>query len=243
MRKLFCSVALIAAFSGSTIAQTDTTNIDNTAIDTAAADQSNKKKRQDLFFIDLNWDYMLGMPSIVTQKYWGRGVNLGLMFDQPINKNNNFSVGIGVGFQTHNYYTDATIATYTDSTGALTSEWIVPGGIVKEKGKISLNYVDVPFELRFRTNPDKKDFRWKFAVGAKVGYLVQVHEKIIDNKGIKVKYYNYPTINKWRYGVTARVGYGSVALSGFYSLSNLFDDRTLTGPQNAFSLGITLVPF
>ena len=136
MRKLFCSVALIAAFSSATIAQTDTTNIDNTAIDTAA-DQSTKKKRQDLFFIDLNWDYMLGMPSIVTQKYWGRGVNLGLMFDQPINKNNNFSLGIGVGFQTQNYYTDATIETYTDSTGALTSEWIVPGGIVKEKGKIT----------------------------------------------------------------------------------------------------------
>lgn len=194
----------------------------------------------DLFHVDLTWDYLLGMPASVKQQFYGRGVNLGLMFDQPLNKRSNVSLALGVGFQSHNYYTDAIVVT-DDSLQV--SNFQAQIASVKSKGKLSLNYVDVPFELRFRTNPNKNDFRWKFALGAKVGYLIQVHDKIINDAGIKVKYYNYPNINQWRYGVTARVGYGSVMLSGFYSLSELFSPTNTNQHINALTLGISIVPF
>lgn len=241
MKKLLLSFGLIFSLSIAVSAQSSK---ENSTTDQQQDSTSNEDlgKRQDLFFIDLNWDYLFGMPSTVNQKYWGRGVSLGLMFDQPLNETNNISLAIGAGFQTHNYYTDGVVRNY-DTTSVTESVWFNPDASEKVKGKISLNYVDVPFEVRFRSNPNEKGFRWKFAVGGKVGYLIQAHEKTINDQDIKVKYYNYPTINTIRYGVTARVGYGSVMLSSFYSLSNMFNQNHLNDNPTAFSVGISLVPF
>lgn len=227
--------------SSSLLAQSDSTSTkgNETKKDSVYASKD-LKKRMDLFYVDLTWDYLIGMPGSVKQQFYGHGVNLGLMYDQPLNKRSNVSLAIGAGFQSHNYFTDATVINI-DSTQMSMFQVQVPA--VKEKGKLSLNYIDVPFEVRFRTNPNKHDFRWKFAVGAKVGYLIQAHDKIINDQGEKVKYYTYPYINQWRYGVTAKVGYGSVMLSGFYSLSELFSPSNTTQHINALTLGISIVPF
>ena len=114
---------------------------------------------------------------------------------------------------------------------------------VKDGGKISLNYVDVPLELRFRTAEDNREHRWKLGVGAKVGYLLNIHEKTINGNGRKSKLYYYPHAAKFRYGPTLRVGYGAVLLTGFYSFSTFFQEGKSVNAINAFSLGLTISPF
>jgi len=192
--------------------------------------------------IGLTWDRLLNMPNGVQQKWYGRGVGVNLMYDYPFTKNGNVSGAIGLGFQSHNYYLNAVVNRF-DSAGVNYSQFNVVGDTILDRGKISVNYVDLPIELRFRTNPNEKGYQWKFAVGGKVGYLIQAHEKLINAQGIKIKTYDYPHISQWRYGVSARVGYGSLMLSAFYSLTPFFESTNSNSQQNALTVGLTIVPF
>ncbi|HAQ71528.1 MAG TPA: hypothetical protein DCR48_11195 [Flavobacteriales bacterium] len=214
------------------------------AIDSAAAEmvEEDKVKHQDLFYIDLNWDRLLGVSAPIEQKWFGRGIGLGLLYDQPLNKNGNVSVAAGVGFTSHNYYMNSVATRFNGPNNGYTDFSIV-GDSVYTRGKISVNYVDIPFELRFRLNPDKNGNRWKLALGGKVGYKIQAHEKIINNQDIKIKTYDYPHITRLRYGLSGRVGYGSIMLSAFYSLTPFFDENHSINQYNTFTLGVTIVPF
>lgn len=235
LRKLFGLLTLSLLLTASSFAQDD-------VVDSDTADVIEQRKHQDLFYVDLTWDYLLGLPEGVEQKWYGRGVNLGLVYDQPFTKDGMVSGAIGAGFASHNYYLNALVNRF-DSAGSSYSKFQVASDSVLSRGKISLNYVDVPFELRFRTKPNKEGIRWKFAVGGKVGYLVNVHEKIIDAQDIKIKTYNYPNIAQVRYGVSARVAYGAIGVSAFYSLSPLFNAGSSVGQQNSFAVAISLIPF
>ena len=234
-RKLFGLLTLSLLISTASFAQSEKVAMDS-------VDVIEQRKHQDLFYVDLTWDYLFGLPQGVEQKWYGRGVNLGLVFDQPFTKDGTVSGAIGAGFASQNYYLTALVNRF-DSAGSSYSEFQVASDSVLSRGKISLNYVDVPFELRFRTKPNKEGIRWKFAVGGKVGYLVNVHEKIIDAQNIKIKTYNYPNIAQVRYGVSARVAYGAIGVSAFYSLSPLFNTGASVGQQNSFTVGISLIPF
>lgn len=203
---------------------------------------SDKKPHQDLFFIDLTWERLLGMPAGVEQKWYGRGVNLGLVYDYPFNKNGNVSAALGLGFQSHNYYLNSVVSRF-DVGGINNSTFQVVGDTILSRGKISVNYVDVPFELRFRTNENSKGYRWKLGIGGKVGYLIQAHEKLINDQDIKIKTYDYPHISQWRYGLSARAGYGSIMLSAFYSLTPFFDAANSPSQQHALTIGVSIVPF
>lgn len=103
--------------------------------------------------------------------------------------------------------------------------------------KFKLHYIDLPLELRFRTQT-KIPFR--FYVGAKVGYLVKssyIHEGTLGNTINKSK---IDGLNPLKYGLTCRIGYGLLNVYSYYGLN-----RTLTkevgGGTHQFSLGLSLL--
>lgn len=214
----------------------DTLNVDKKS--TATSD--NKKPHQDMLLVDLNWDRLIGLQAPVKQKWYGRGISVALMYDYPLNRNGNVSFAIGGGFTSHNYYTNALVV---KNTALNAMEFQVQPANIKDRGKISLNYVDVPVEFRFRTNEDNREHRWKLVVGGRVGYRVNVHEKIIDNKDFKIKLYDYPQTALFRYGPTLRFGYGAIMLTGYYSISTFFQSGKALKDMNALSLGLTVSPF
>lgn len=202
--------------------------------------KSDKKPHQDMLLVDLNWDRLLGLNDPVKQKWYGRGVGVSLMYDYPLNKNGNVSVAIGGGFASHNYYTNALI-TKIDSSNV--SYFMDVPDSVRSRGKVSANFIDIPVELRFRTNEDKRGYRWKLAVGARLGYQLDVHEKIFDGTGRKYKTYYYPHTALFRYGPVVRVGYGSLMLTGFYSVSTFFEPGFGLNDLNGLTVGLTIAPF
>lgn len=193
-----------------------------------------------MLLVDLNWDHLIGLKAPVEQKWFGRGISVSLMFDQPIEKNGQFSIAGGAAFTSHNYYTNALVEKI-DSLNVAAFQ--VKNEATKDRGKISINYVDVPVEFRFRTLPDKHGHRWKLAVGARAGYRINVHEKIIDGQGMKTKLYHYPHTALFRYGPTIRFGYGAIMLTGYYSLSTFFQSGKGLNDMNALSIGLTISPF
>jgi len=232
--KLLSTLLFSLLICGSMMAQSDSTTIDKPKTVTG------KKPHLDMLLVDLNWDRLIGMNPSADQKWYGRGIAVNLMYDHPLQRDGRVSFAIGGGFTSHNYYSNALVL---KSGGTQKVKFIKQPSSIKDKGKISVNYVDVPFEFRFRTAEDNREHRWKLGVGAKVGYLINVHEKNINDDGRKSKLYHYPHVAKFRYGPTLRVGYGAVMLTGYYSLSTFFQPDKAINDINAFSLGLTISPF
>jgi hypothetical protein len=199
-----------------------------------------KKPHQDMLLVDFNWDRLVGLDSPVKQKWYGRGIAVSLMYDYPLNRTGKVSLAFGGGFTSHNYYTNALVGKI-DSLNVGAFE--IQNSNVKDKGKISLNYLDVPLEIRFRSDEDDREHRWKLAAGARIGYLINAHEKTIDGNGFKTKLYHYPHVSLFRYGPTVRFGYGAVMVTGFYSLSTFFQTGKGFQQPNALSIGLTISPF
>ena len=210
----------------------------------ATATDDGGSEREDQIIFDINHDRLLNMGDDVEQKIWSRGINIYLMYDIPI-ANENFSFGIGAGFSSSNYFTNAGVQTSViDSTTNQTFSSFVPfdDDLDYKRNKLSVNYLDIPVEFRVRTNENAKGNRFKLALGAKLGRTVNVHDKFIADNGDKFKTYIFPNVRDWRYGVTGRIGYGKVTLSGFYSLVSLFD--TNAGEDvTPISVGISIIPF
>ena len=185
--------------------------------------------------LDLTLDNWLNTPdSIKNNIIKSRGVNIYSMYEIPFGSSN-FSVAFGIGFGSNNVSNNAKII-YSGDTLTL----FEPIATSYKVNKISVNYVDVPLEIRFKTKADAQNQSFKFAVGFKGGYLVNSHTKYKDSGG-KIKIYDIKNLSPYRYGANVRIGYGWFALTGYYSVSALFvKDK---GPDIIpWSAGISINP-
>lgn len=201
-----------------------------------------ERQRTDMFMVQYNYEGLLNFPDSIKLSPWSRGVGISLMYDHFLAESDNLSIGIGLAFFSHNYYTQSDIVATVDTAGNPISEFVPFGANIVNKHKIVRNYLDIPFEVRYRTNPNEKGHSWKIALGAKLGYRTNIYSKTIDTDDRKYKNFIYPHVSRSRYGLTGRIGYGKVSVNGYYSLSNLFFEGR--GAEiTPISIGVTLTLF
>lgn len=231
--KKICSILLAAlAITSYTFAQ-----------DTPPESEPEKKSpAKDRLLIGMSLDNWLNAPANIKTKVFSPGFNAAAMYDMPFGKST-FSFAAGVGFSSFNAHSNARLFYVLDTTGTVveTNLLQIPDSVEYKKNKLSLNFVEIPVELRFRSKPDKSFRRFSVAAGFKIGVLVQSHTKYRDD-GIKLKTYFIPNLENFRYGPTFRIGYGKISLFGFYSLTNIFKDGKGT-ELTPFSAGIMVVPY
>ena len=238
MKQIISILSLFLVLSGIVVGQ----EADTTSVKAEMEDEEEGIPHLDLMLIDLNWDYPIGNNKSFKQDWYGRGANVSILYDHPFQEDGMVSGAFGVGIAAHNYYSNSVVTRF-DTALVSTSDFVdIPDSLMKSI-KLSVNYVDIPIELRFRSAVDDRGNRIKVAIGAKVGYRLQTHEKTIDAQNVKLKTFAYPHITKWRYGATFRAGYGSVMFHGFYSISTLFEEQNTVTPYNALQLGVTITPF
>ncbi|MFA8449127.1 MAG: outer membrane beta-barrel protein [Bacteroidales bacterium] len=197
-------------------------------------------------FTDL-WQ-ISGDPGVVTPtaRAINQGANVFGMYTKPLGKSN-FSFAIGLGLGMHNLYSDSRIQ---DVNADVIKFEKIPEGVSYSRSKISLTYLDAPFEIRFLT---KGDFR--ISAGFKVGLKINSHDKykgdsysydkdnkLVTGASVVEKRRDINNIEPWRYGATFRIGYKWATLFGYYQLSDTF--RGNKGPKIApISVGISFVSF
>ena len=203
--------------------------------------------RMDRLGLDFIYNSWLELPENVKVKPYSIGFNLFRIYDVPFG-HSGIGFGIGYGLSSHNVHHNGYFSDSMDiTTGGTYTDFVAHDPSYNyRKNKISTNYFEIPFELRFRTKRKLNDNGnvvgpFRFYPGFKVGYLANIHTSIKDDAG-KFKAYNFFNVNKFRYGVTLRVGYGRMAFYGFYSLTNLFKDNKGVELQ-PFSLGISFLTF
>jgi hypothetical protein len=165
-----------------------------------------------------------------------------------------FHPGVGFSFERYRFRNNYVLNYDNSNNGALSM--IPPNqyGQAVRKSQLITNYLEVPLELRFSTNPEDPTRSFKIAIGARGGVLFNSFTKVKyhDNgNNVKIKDREKYNLNPFRYSVFAKIGAGNFSIFGYYNLTPIF--KSGKGPiynssdipvdtQN-FTVGISLSSF
>jgi len=182
-------------------------------------------------------DFWLNKPDDMD----GRGINQGagtfFTYSFPIGKSP-LSFAIGAGVSWHNLYSNTRIYDIKADTIIFTP---IPDSIDYKKSKIGVTYLDIPLELRLKTNN-----KIRASIGVKISYVIDAKTKYKGDKlsGYQViqKEKQISNIDKFQFGPVVRFGYDWFHIVGYFSVTKLFEKER--GPDvYPISLGITFMPF
>jgi hypothetical protein len=216
--------------------------------------QTEEKKKKDWTKVDLGKraaDHLMiqiGMynwaskPDSIKTKGVGRTANLYIMFDFPFKTNPRISVALGPGIGTDNIYFDNTTINIKNR---LQATFIQDSVTRYKKYKMNVGYLELPVELRFSSSPQNMNKGFKFALGAKLGTLMDAKTKAkVDQDangygGYIEKIKDKKFFNGTRLSATARIGYGHFTVFGTYTTTQFF--KEFQGPiVKPWSLGLTI---
>lgn len=202
--------------------------------------QSKKKKFNlgnragDHLMFQLSSDHWSGMSDSVTSHIKGssRGANLYVMLDKPFHGDQRFSAAFGLGVSTSSMFFKRMTVDIASNTPYLPFYNLDTMSYFK-KYKLTTAYLELPIELRFTARPDMPKKSFKFAIGAKVGTLLNVHSKgksFLDKNGNSLSGSTQKTssksyFNNTKLAVTARIGMGNFTLFGAYNITTIFKDN------------------
>lgn len=171
---------------------------------------------QDRFILDFNNDMWLEYPDSIEPRGYSLGIGSYIMYDYLLGKSP-FSFAWGYGFSSHNIHHNGAFVEDSLDGKPYTRLVPLPDDYKYKKNKLAATYIEVPVELRFRTRGSSP---FKLYVGGRIGYLVNLHTKTLDDDG-KRKFYGLEGQNRLRYGLTGRIGIGQINVNCFYGLSTL----------------------
>lgn len=192
-----------------------------------------------------------------TRTMGSRTFNVYYQYDVRIGKSKFFVVpGIGLSLERFTYSNNA-IVVYPENSrdSILLVGQSVVGVTGVKKSALVTNYIELPLEFKFLTNPDDPTRSFRFSLGGRIGYLYDSFEKLKyreegEMNMLKEKH-NF-NLNRFRYGVSTKFGIGNFAFFGYYNLNTLFEkDKGIWSkgsdrqPQNfnTFTIGISLSSF
>lgn len=240
LKKLVFSL-LFLAFTSSIFAQSQESPVEK------------KKGRPDIpgtFAIDLGFNLPTEKEGFNTNFFGSRTLNIYYYYDYQLG-NSNFSVhpGIGLGLERYKFNNDKTLGYDAEDSlhMVLVSDILPTASSIKKTGFIT-NYIDIPLEVRFSSNPSDPGRSFKMSLGFKFGVLYDSFTKIKyreDGETKKLKDKQNFNLNPIRYGALIRVGFGPFSAYANYTLSPLFKDGKGPGGAeiNNFTVGLTLAAF
>ncbi|MDI3318753.1 outer membrane beta-barrel protein [Pinibacter soli] len=203
-------------------------------------------RANDHFMIQFGYDGWAAAPDSINTKGFSRHFNMYFMYDMPFKTDPRFSIGAGLGVGSSNIFFNKQEVAIT----ALTSQLPFPDKSQTDhfkKFKLSTNYIEVPLELRFVSNPENTNKSFKAAAGIKVGFLVNAHTKgktLQNSDGQTINNYTEKEASK-RYfnttkiAATARLGYGFLGIHFDYQITSTVKDGM--GPAiNPYSIGLVV---
>jgi hypothetical protein len=180
------------------------------------------------FTLELGLNNALDAPSRFDLALWGsRTVNVYYQHEVRIAESK-FSLvpGIGLSLERYKFKNGATLGYDAEDSLKL----FIPsetGMTDLRKSQLITNFVDIPVELRFSTNPSDPGRSFKISVGGRIGYMYDAFTKLKyreDGQTKQLKDKQNWNLNRFRYGVSARLGVGNFSVFGYYNLTPLFEE-------------------
>ena len=178
--------------------------------------------REDQFYLGITYNTLLKRPSGISQNKFTPSFSFGLLRDMPFNKNRTKSIAAGIGYSMNNYNQNILIS----ETNGTTSYNIISTDSGFDKNKLTLHYLDIPVEYRWRTSTPENHKFWRVYTGIKFSYLVYDRSKYVDSQ-VTNKVTGNSDLNKFQYGTYLSVGYNTVNFNVYYGLNPIFKSAVL----------------
>lgn len=207
-------------------------------------------------FLDFGFNFLNNRPDDLNTRFFAsRVVNIYYQASLPLGKNTGFSFnpGIGLGLEKLGFQENQTLIP-NPAVGSNSSQLadvldIYDNVVSVDKNNISINYIDIPLELRYHVNRTNYNKGFRVAVGGKVGILYNAHTKIAvtdtNDASQQVKNRQNYGLNPIRYGVIARLGFPGFSFWSYYGLNGVFAEGK--GPfgteASQFNLGLSVTLF
>ena len=207
-------------------------------------------------YIATSFEVFTTIAANKPENFDPRAINQGfrhsVSYRIPLGKSN-FSLGIGAGISFHNYYIDALpkdvlpVSMQSDEYGDgyyfVKIASISEPEISYKKNKMTLTYIDIPFELKYY---NKKNV--KISVGAKVDFPVRSCFKFKgsdfvfgSDTNIKLKKYNLAHITNYQIGPMVRIGWKACQIYASYSFTPVYD-ADAGSKLNPICVGLSITP-
>lgn len=190
----------------------------------------------DVFYCDWNTPKVKPFQSDWTSIGW----NIQSLFDIPVTKWNNVSLGVGLGYE-HTRLQSNFVLDRMESTKSTELSDFLPV-LQYEKSVFKTNKLFVPIELRFRTSGWK---HFKFVVGGRIGYqfsnstLFQYTNAETTVRQTTVGFYDFRPLSL---STHLRIGIRNWAITGSYNLNPYFKSAQST-KINGFQIGCSIALF
>ena len=216
-----------------------------------------KAQRPDLpgaLIIDIGLNKLSDAPdNILTNTFQSKTVNITYFYDLPFGDSKfTFTPGIGLGLEKfsikNNYSLESSINNGALEVDAVLLSDNLTNVFEYHRSKFAANYLDIPLEFRYYSRKNQYSRGFRAAIGGKVGVLYSSftkykYEDTLGDKHMVKNRADYG-LNKFRYGVQARVGFGGFSLFGYYELSDKFDTPPPGGEKTSnMTFGIALTGF
>jgi hypothetical protein len=240
MRRRIVFIACVLFIGLSASAQSDTTQ------PREKSPSVRLPRSSDHLLIQLGYTTWQGAPDSINTGGLPRSLNIYFMMDYPFKSNPHLSTAIGLGVATDNIYFKKTYVGIKDATNTLRFQDLSDTTHFK-KYKLATAYVEVPLELRYRSNTEDDNKSVKAAIGIKGGLLLNAHTKgkTLEDKngntlnGYTLKENSKRFFNTNRISATARIGYGHFSLFGSYQLTPLFKEG-VAATIRPMTIGLTI---
>ena len=191
----------------------------------------------DHFMISISKDGWGGATDSISNRMGGfsRGLNVAFMLNKPFKSDARWSVAFGLGISHSSIFFKRTNINLKSSATLLPFSNVDSTNHFK-KYKLATTFAEAPIEIRYTVDPVNEKKSWKFALGLKVGTMINAHTKgkTLENKSNTAIDFYTEKINKktffngTRLAATARVGLGNFSLFGSYAINSLLKD--VAGP-------------
>jgi len=180
--------------------------------------------REDQFYIGVAYNTLVNRPLGITQNKFTPSFSLGILRDMPFNKNRTKSIAAGIGYSINNYNQNILIS----ETNGIIEYNPTSSLICYDTNKLTLHYLDIPIEYRWRTSTPESHKFWRVYTGFKFSYLVYDRSKYVDSQ-TTIKVTGNSDLNKFQYGTYLSVGYNTVNFYVYYGLNSIFKSAVLNG--------------
>src|SRR5688572_4553059 len=185
-------------------------------------------------------------PDSAKPEGFSKSFNVYFMFDFPFKTNPRLSMAFGPGVSTDHIIFKEKYVGIKDIAPSMPFSDRSDTTHFK-KTKLATAYFEAPIEFRYTADPMRSGKSFKFALGIKVGTMINAHTrnaKLEDRNDNEINDYTMKEaskrfFNRNRLSGTARIGYGHFTAFGSYQFTTLFKDGN--GPKvNPYSIGLTL---
>lgn len=190
--------------------------------------------REDQFYFGITYNLLQNRTEGISQNAFSAGINMGFLRDIPLNKKRNVAIAIGAGYSFSNYRTNLHIAKMDKNIVYQVAEDF-------DKSKLSLHYLEVPVEFRWRTSTPKNTQFWRIYTGFKMSYMTFNRSKITGNFSPETVR-NNPDFQKFMYSLYLSIGHGTLNFYASYTLNPLFEKAYINEkPIEMTSLNLGLI--